>query len=123
MLQPSILFKIFLKQELIILVLHLQCFLKNLERSLHWYPKRLRRCGGGSSYSCSVDNLKEKVKAIPFLIKATIMFPKLLLLMNICSGEEREKVTRQKLRKIKRHTSNRALGGQDNPQVPPALRL
>ena len=75
--------------------------------------------------------MNEKVKAVPFVPKATITFLRLPWSINFYSGKERGKKKREKknhnimmkLEKKKRHTPYRALVGQDNPQVPTSSRL
>lgn len=75
-------------------------------------------------YCFRVDHFKENVKAVPFLLKTTIMFLKPSLSVDFYSGEERKEShdSIMEEKKIIRHTSNRALGGQDNPQVPTSSR-
>lgn len=75
--------------------------------------------------------MNEKVKAVPFVPKATITFLRLPWSINFYSGKERGEKKGKKNHNImmklekkkKRHTPYRALVGQDNPQVPTSSRL
>ena len=110
--------KIFLKSRAWITCISLKCFFKSFVTSLQCFPKRLL-------YYWSVDNLNEKVKAVPLVPKATITFLRLPRSINFYSGKERKKKTTLlwNWKKKKRPTPYRALVGQDNPQVPISSRL
>lgn len=74
--------------------------------------------------SCwSVGNLNKNVKAIPFVLKATLTVLRLLLLINLHSGQERtNSYVITKLRGEKKAHFNWALVGHNNPQVPTSSR-
>ena len=81
--------KNFFKSRAWITCVSLKCFFKSLVRSLQCFPQRL-------FYYWSVDNLNEKVKAVPFVPKATITFLRLPWSINFYSGKERGKKKREK---------------------------